>query len=349
MPVHQMPGQSRTRGLTQYLAALFFVLLAYGARVAIDPLVGDTRLAFSIFYLAVVFSAYFAGGGPAILTAILSAILAYWAFVAPAYAMKMNPEALTSMLFFGLTSAVDIYFITGMRRALREYRGEQQRAEQLAKGNADLFREFNERTTTHLQLVAALLHLRARDDVDSSYANALADASRRTLMISRVHRNLNHGAVPLTDFSGFARQLLAACVEATPNSDIKVTVSGDDILLPGEQATSMATILFEFVRFTLRHQPGGSGGTIDVQLTATEMSYRLRLSSLSATVPGDQGLMNDEMTRQVIDAMTDHLHGHFITLPISQGIAFELNIPTDIVGAPRPKFDIPTPASSTLH
>lgn len=349
MPGPKMLGQGRIKGQYRYLAALLFVLLAFGMRLAFDPLIGDTRLAFSIFYLAVVFSAYFAGGGPAVFTAILSACLAYWAFVAPAYAMKINPESLTSMAFFGLTSAVDIYFITGMSRALREYRTEQQRAEQLAKGNADLFREFNERTTTHLQLVAALLHLRARDDVDSSYANALADASRRTLMISRVHRNLNHGAVPLTDFSGFARQLLAACVEATPNSNIRATVSGDEILLPGEQATSMATILFEFVRFALRHQPAENGGTIDVHLTATEMSYRLRLSSASAKVPADQGLMNEEMTRQAIEAMTDHLHGHFTTLPVPQGIAFELNIPTDIVGAPKPKFDIPAVASSTLH
>lgn len=344
-----MPGQGRIKGQYRYVAALLFVLLAYGARVAIDPLVGDTRLAFSIFYIAVVFSAYFAGGGPAALTAILSAALAYWAFIAPAYSMKIDLQALTSMLFFGLTSVVDIYFITGMRRALREYRAEQLRAEQLAKGNADLFREFNERTTTHLQLVAALLRLRARDDVDSSYASALADASRRTLMISRVHRNLNHGAVPLTDFSGFARQLLAACIEAAPNSNIRATVSGDEIFLPGEQATSMATILFEFARFALRHQPAESAGTIDVNLTATAMSYRLRLSSPSANIPADQGLLTEEMTRQAVEAMTDHLHGHFTALPVPQGIAFELNIPSDIVGAPQPTFAISEPVSPTLH
>jgi hypothetical protein len=56
-----------------------------------------------------------------------------------------------------------------------------------------------------------------------------------------------------------------------------------------------------------------------------------------------------EMTRQAIEAMTDHLHGHLTTLPVPQGIAFELNIPTDIVGAPKPKFDLPASASSTLH
>lgn len=344
-----MPGQGWLKGYRRYLAALFCVALAFGARVALDPLIGDTRLVFPAFYLAVVFSAYFAGVGPAVCATILSAGLAYWAFVDPAYEMKVVPEALTSMGFFALTSAVDIYFINGMRRALQEYRVERMRAEQLAQGNADLFREFNERTTTHLQLVAALLHARARDGLDATYSNALADASRRTLMISRMHRNLNHGEVPLTDFSGFARQLLAACVEASSHRDIRVSVSGDDILLPAEQATSMATILFECFRFALRHQPAEGTGRIDVHLSAGDMAYRLRLSSSTARAPAGMTLLGDELTRQAIDAMTDHLQGHFASVPVRDGMMFELSVPTGTAKPQQPPIDMPEPVSRMLH
>jgi two-component sensor histidine kinase len=345
-----MPVRVWLSGFNRYLIAILLVVLAFCTREALIPVLGETRVAFSTFYLAVVLAAYFSGVGPAICASIRAAGIAYWAFVSPAYAPKLDVDSLTSMGFFALTSAVDIYFITGMRRALQEYRAERTRAELLAQGNADLFREFNERATTHLQLVAALLHLRSREGLDSAYSNALADASRRTLMISRVHRSLNHGATPLTDFSGFTRQLLAAFVEASEHHDIRVTVSGDEMLLPGEQATSMATILYECFRFALQHQPMDATGIIDVDLTRDADGYCLRLSSPTAKLPMGTGLLSEELTRQVIEAMTDHLQGRFANLSVPQGISFELIMPTNPVGPTAPKFDLAAePVSTMLH
>jgi len=300
-----MPGNARLKVSNRYLTAILLVVLAFCTREAMVPLLGETRVAFSTFYLAVVLSAYFCGVGPATCASILSAAVAYWAFVSPAYAPKFDVDSLTSMAFFGLTSAVDIYFITGMRRALNEYRLERTRAERLAQGNADLFREFNERATTHLQLVAALLHLRSREGLDAAYSNALADASRRTLMISRVHRSLNHGAVPLTDFSGFTRQLLAAFVEAADHHDIRVIVSGDEIMLRFRKSGETAR-----TRFVIEQRDGQKELVLrsDPRNEGTQR-YRFRPASLGdvevegplAVSPSDASADGSGLERMWID------------------------------------------------
>jgi len=81
------------------------------------------------------------------------------------------------------------------------------------------------------------------------------------------------------------------------------------------------------------------------------MGQRFRLSSPSALVPPGLKLTDDEMVRQVIDAMTEHLGGHFTPLGVSQGVAFELILPNPRLSTPEAatSFDFPIPASSTLH
>lgn len=342
-----MPGQNWFQGYWRYLAAAGFVGSAFVGRIALDPMYGHVSFVFSIFYLAVVLAAYFAGTGPAIFASFASATIAYWAFAKPAFAFKVNPEALTSMSFFMLTSAVDIYFITGMSRAMQEYRAQKLRAEQLADEHADLFREFNERTTNHLQLVAALLQLRAGDGADAGWSDALAEASRRTMLIARAHRNMHASSVAIVDLPAFAGQLLTAGLAASGDPDISFEISGDAIHVPPEQATSIAIILLEWFRFIMHHQASQSGRRIRLDLSANADGYSVALASPSALMGERQPV--DMLSRQIIQASADQLQGHARPVPVSQGLSFELVVPVLPVADTIITTAATAPATSTLH
>lgn len=341
-----MPGQGWIQGYWRYLAAAGCVVLAFAVRIALIPIFGPVSFVFPIFYLAVVVAAYFTGVGPAIMTSLASAALAHWTFAKPAFAFKLTPEAATSMGFFMLTSTVDIYFISGMTRALHEYRAQKLRAEQLADSNAELFREFSERTTNHLQLVAALLQLRAGDGADASWSDALTEASRRTMLIARAHRDMHEGGAKPVDLSAFAGQLLSAGLAASDDPALAIEIAGDTISLPPEQATSIAIILLEWFRFVLRHQIPGGARRVRLELTANGNGYCVALSSPSA-IMGEK-LPGDALSRQIVQASADQLHGYARPVPTIDGLAFELVIPTLGDADPIIAATI-APATSTVH
>ncbi|SDD42604.1 Two-component sensor histidine kinase, contains HisKA and HATPase domains [Sphingomonas sp. YR710] len=341
-----MPGQGWFQGYWRYVAAAGCVAMAFAIRVSLDPMFGHVSFVFSVFYLAVVLTAYFAGAGPAIFTSIASAAIAYWAFVSPPFAFKVDPEALTSMAFFMLTSAVDIYFITGMTRALHEYRIQKLRAEQLADDHAALFREYNERTTHHLQLVSALLQLRAGEGADAGWSDALTEASRRTMLIARAHRNMHAGSVSMIDLSVFAGQLLTADLSASGDPDLSIEISGDAIRVSPEQATSIAIILLEWFRFVLHRQTGDATRRIRLELKADSRGYCIALSSPSAVIGERQPA--DTLSRQIIQASADQLHGHARPVPAMEGLCFELVVPVLPETDPIIAAAI-VPTTSTLH
>lgn len=308
----------------RYLIALALVGVAFAVRQLIDPMFGSSGFIFSIFYLAVVLVAYFAGVGPAIFASVLSGTLAYWAFAAPVFALKFNVEALTSMAFFGLTSSVDIYFITGMKRALEKFRVEHRRAELLAEGNANLFREFSERTTNHLQLVSALLQHRANEGVDVAYSSALTEVSQSTLAISRAHRGLRDQMASFVDLPRFADQLLRATAEAAGSGSISPTITGSGISLPVEQATSVATILSECFRATLPRMHVNPILSVDV--SDDWVSCRLIVDGASITVGLGERLL-DDFSQRIVDASVGQLSGRFACIRDSEKLSFELSFP----------------------
>lgn len=299
-----MPPLSTSPPAARYGASLALVGLGFAARLALAPLFGDSHT-FTVFYPVVILAAYFFGAGPAILSAGVSAGLAYWFFAAPAQAWKWDVANLTTTLLFAFTATVSIYFITGMARALDLLAAARARAEALARSHAELFGELNERVTNHLQLVAALLQLQARDEADQSLSTALAEASARTILISRVHRAVAGEADKTLDFDVFARQLLDATLAARGHPPVRVEIEEQGVRLPLDQATSVAIVLLEC--FNARLQ----------QNTPALMRVRLRETDREATLevaesrPRGEDLPELDLKRQSIEAMVEQLGGRF--------------------------------------
>ncbi|MBQ1541265.1 hypothetical protein C5708_17870 [Caulobacter sp. CCUG 60055] len=341
-----MPGQGWLKGHHRYVAALLLVGAAFAVRWALAPVFAGSFI-FSTFYPVIVITAYFAGARPAALAAVLSGALAIWAFAPPAFSLIVGAQALISLGFFAVTCAVDIYFITGMTRALQQFRSERSRAEVLAEGHANLFREFNERATNHLQLVAALLQRQANDVYDRSYSQALTEASKRTLMISRIHRSMYGESDRATDFAVFARQLLESCLGAAEHRPVEVLVEDHGVALPSDQAASLAVLLFECFRSALQRLPRAGKGSVRVALTAEGDDYRLVLASGRVDMAG---AFQDDLGRQIVAAMTDQLQGRFDVREADGGLVFEIVFPKTRRGAEAaPAWNFRGLASSTVH
>lgn len=290
--------------LAGYATALALVLAGFAARLALAPVFGDNHT-YTVFYPVVILAAYFLGAGPAIGAAMLSAALAYWCFAVPVLAWKSDFTTLAPVMFFGFTAAVSIYFITGMARALEDLAVARGRAEGLARSHAELFGELNERVTNHLQLVAALLQLQARDEADQPLARALAEASARTLLISRVHRSVAGEADKTLDFDTFARQLLDATLAARGHPPVRVEVADEGLRLPLDQATSVAIVLLECLNARLDLN---TPARLQVRLRGDSREATLEVSEDFAAAGGLAGL---DLKRHPIEAMVEQLGGRF--------------------------------------
>jgi two-component sensor histidine kinase len=300
--------------------ALGLTLFGFGLRWLLDPVFGEAH-AYTVFYPCVILGAYFLGAGPAALTAGTSAVIAYWCFARPAMHWKTDLAGLTTLLFFLLTSTVSIYFITGMARALRDLAAERARAEDLARSHTALFRDLNERVTNHLQLVAALLQLQARDEADPPTARALTEASARTLLISRVHRAIAGEAVATLDFDTFARELLDATLAARGNPPIEVEIDRRGLELPLEQATSVAIVLLECLHGWLE---AGAPARLQVRLSGDACEFSLEVEELGpAGGPDKVPVLRDYL----IDAIVEQLGGRFFTSSRRQGAVSTLAFP----------------------
>ena len=89
----------RPHPVLRYLAALLAVALASAIRFALNPLL-ENRGPFVLMFLAVAISGWYGGFGPGILATILSAALALYLFLDPAYTLQTLP--LSYVVFTGL-------------------------------------------------------------------------------------------------------------------------------------------------------------------------------------------------------------------------------------------------------
>lgn len=313
-------GPASSPPAIRYALALAIVISGFLARLALQPVFGANHT-FTVFYPGVILAAYFLGGRPAIVTAALSAAVAYWVFAKPAFAPKADEALLATMLFFGVTSAVSIYFITGMRRALADLAEARARAEALAASHAELFCNLNERVTNHLQLVAALLQLQARDERDQTIAKALAEASARTLLISRAHRGLGGRLEQTLDFDAFARQLTEITLSAQANPGVRVMIEPMGAQLGLDEATSVAIVLLECIQARLQ-MDAPAMLRVGLRRDAGQTRLTVAESNLEGAAPEQS-----DLRLYLIEAVVEQLGGRFRSRQDPREIVSELTFP----------------------
>ena len=279
------------------------------------------NVGYSAFYQAVVIAAYAAGVGPAVLAAVIAAPLGYLGF-------SGGEVATEGLAFFALSSSVAIFLMNAATKAKLKLDEQRRQAQALAAGNAELFRELNERTANHLQLLAGLLRVESRGQDDSAVSYAFAEASIRTLQISRVHRGLVEDEGRLVGFDAFARLLL----NGSDVGGAKIALEPSSVRLPTDKATSVAVVLLECLNAGVNTD---SEQTVRVELTESGGAARLDVTYLGEAFAPDSQFQFSAVASQLIRAMTDQLDGRFSTTRSERGLVHSLVFPTSPAPAPQ--------------
>ena len=229
---HQLVQQLTSDTVTRYILAFFAAGTALLIRWLLTPLLHESA-PFVTLYIPIVFTAWYGGLGPALLTTILGLLgIQYW-FVPPADSLRFaNGEQLTGMIIFSL-SAILVAAMAQTHRwnlqALKELREKLeervlQRTAELDQTNLRVKeqRESLESANRRLSKLSAEL-LQAQDEERRRIARDLHDSTGQTLAL--LSMNLSLVQRKMEKISPGLGNLLAESVELTTrvSADLRTT------------------------------------------------------------------------------------------------------------------------------
>ena len=270
------------------------------------------------FFPAVVLVAYYAGLRPAILSATLSGLTAWWFWIDPP-GFDLTVATLVALTFYVFVVTVDIFFIVGMDGATRRLAREVERNAALAASRDVLLREVQHRVSNNIQVVSALLSLEARDAVDPGARRALADASSRTALVARIQRSLANADRQGTAFQTLARSIVDDALAAAARSDVTVSISSDDVALSAEEATPVVLIMLECVNNALEHAFPNRPGQITIELSDDGAVRTLVVTDNGVGVTGAAGSEPVSLGLRIIAALARQLGGTWSLRSVEPG------------------------------
>ena len=164
-------------------------------------------------------------------------------------------------------------------------------------------------------------------------SSALAEASGRTLEISRVHRSLTSDHNDALDFQSFAAQLLKNTLEARGQSTSGIILDATGVRLTADQATSVGLVILECLNGRLG---GPDEGSLRIHMRGDDKEVRLEVCR---SLEGTQAYIQPA-SPYLLTAMVEQLSGRFTERADAEGSTMELvfpRIPTP-VGAPTAPF-----------
>ena len=324
----------RGRAALPWICTAGLVACAFLIRLPMQNVLSG-GLAYSAFYPAVILTAYAFGRGPAIAAAAASAALGYGVFVEPAFEWKWAPNVLAGFLFFTVTCTVIIALITGLTGALRAVSRDLGRAQAVADSHAGLFRELNERMSHHMRLVAGVLALQAKGEPEPQVADSLKRAMERSLMISRIHRELGGRGDEAVAFDVFAASLARAVCTARDQPAERVAIESSGLKLDVEEATSLGVALAECLSALF---DVGVQGTLRIRFDATGRQAEVAISQAGE---GSEGALVSVTNGYLLRAMTEQLGAAVALRADAAGSALVLSIPRGVAAGEKP--------AATLH
>lgn len=304
-----MPSSSRATALlarltripgARYWAAAALVLISLWVRVQLSPYLAG--YGYICFYPGVILSAYWLGGRPGLVAAGLSTVIVY-NFMGPApFSFPTDGQAMVGLGLFLVSSLLLIHVLSTIRARLNTLTTKHAQVEALARGQAELFRDHAQRTTDHLQLISAILQLRARKEADPIVSRVLTNAASRTLVISRTHREFTGGVDRRIPFTAFARKLVEAAADRGGLPSDRVRIAGGARDIPLEQATSLGLVLLEYLN-TLKTQRAPVALAVSLDEDGLDRCLSLAVTEGEGPVPDDIPLF---------EAITEQLGGRLL-------------------------------------
>ncbi len=225
----------RSGSAEAFAFAAFLVVVATLVRWGLGSL-GKDVFVFAGYYPAVLFATYVGGAAVGSFATVLSAVIAWWAFIPPRFAFfPLTPGVETKLLAFLLASALIVW-------GADHYRRLKQRLEDEEKFRKLVVEELAHRLKNKIATIQSIISFQLRDSPQT-----------RDSIISRlVALSATDDLILATQGQGASiRDILAA--ELSPYDASRVSMVGPDILLPPKLALTLALITHELTTNAAKH------------------------------------------------------------------------------------------------
>ncbi|SDF11642.1 sensor histidine kinase [Sporomusa acidovorans] len=204
-----------------------------------------------------------------------------------------------------------------------------------------VIQEIHHRVKNNLQTIASLLRLQARRTQTPEVKAALRESVNRILSISVVHEFLSQQDQGVIDVAEVTKNILDLVIQnmLEPNFNIETVLNGQTVILPSEQASSLALVINELIQNSIEHGfVGRKEGLIGVDIATTAESYQIDIYDDGIGLPEDFNLQNtNSLGLQIVRTLIENdLGGKFRLFSRSGTHAF-ITIPRLAEGAKEAK------------
>ena len=196
--------------------------------------------------------------------------------------------------------------------------------------NTAVVREMHHRVKNNLQTIAMLLRLQISASRNLRAEDVLAETINRIMSIAAVHETLSDQGLRVVDVKNVLERVVRSIGETmlTSRQSIAISVSGDNLVLPSREATSLALGTSELVQNAIEHAfEGRESGKISVHLHESREEC--------AVIVEDDGIGNfytgaasKGLGLQIVETLVnDDLKGHFELIPSPAGTKAVIRFP----------------------
>ena len=151
---------------------------------------------------------------------------------------------------------------------------------------AAVIREIHHRVKNNLQTIASLLRLEQRRAASEETKVVLRDSINRISSIALVHEYLSGQGTELVDINELGNGVYRTVMSSmkTPDLELKMNISADNLRLPSQQAASLALVLNELLQNALEHgYENRKTGTLTASISRLDASDRIQ-----GKIPGNE-------------------------------------------------------------
>ncbi len=143
-----------------------------------------------------------------------------------------------------------------------------------------VIQEIHHRVKNNLQTIASLLRLQARRTKSQEVKAALQESVNRISSISVVHEFLSQQDAEFIDVAEVTKNILELVIQnmLEPDFDLQTRFNGQTVILPSEQASSLALVINELIQNSIEHGfIGRREGLIGVEIATLYNSYKIEI------------------------------------------------------------------------
>lgn len=153
-----------------------------------------------------------------------------------------------------------------------------------------VIQEIHHRVKNNLQTIASLLRLQSRRTKSLEVQAALRESVNRILSISVVHEFLSQQDAEFINVAEVARNILDVVSNnmLEPDFNLQAVFNGQTVILPSEQASSLALVINELIQNSIEHGfIGRREGIIGVDIRTLPDAYQIEIYDNGIGIPPD--------------------------------------------------------------